>query len=231
MDQVLGTELALLGSVLIGYLLGALPLADQVSRRSGVDIFSAGTGLAGATNVRKSVGRTPALLVVVGDLGKGALAVTIGTFFGVEGPWLLFPAFAAVLGHWKSVFTRFRGGDGLITFGGAVVALSPLFALISLAVAMLVSLGGQRLAYSSLLSVVFGYATFVALSLAYDGDSAIAVGVGGLAGLVLAYALWGHRRRRDSSDWGDGEELWDAAEDEWDDIGDAGAATERSGIQ
>ena len=209
----------LLMAVVAGYVLGALPLAEQISRRNGVDIFSAGTGLAGASNVLKSVGKLPALIVLIGDLGKGGLAVIIGDLLGLEGPWLVIPVFAAVVGHWKSVFLGFRGGDGLATLGGATVALFPITGVISVAVAGLVAFGGQRMPYSSLLSVVFGYATLVALSLTNDGDTVLALGVGGIAGLVLAYALLGHRRRRS------------AAASEWDDDDEPEGFTERSGYR
>ena len=189
----------LIVSIVTSYILGAVPLAENISRRNGVDIFSAGTGLAGASNVLKSVGKLPALIVFIGDLGKGALAVIVGDLLGLDGSWLVIPVFAAVVGHWKSVFLRFRGGDGLATLAGATLALFPIYGLISIIVASLVALGGQKMPYSSLLGVVFGYGTLVSLILAYDGNATLGLGIGGVAGLVLAYALLGHRRRRNAS--------------------------------
>ena len=202
--------LATLVAVVIGYLLGSLPIAALLSRRAGVDIFEVGTGLPGASNVMRNVGRAPAVLVLLGDLAKGALAVVIAKYLGVEAPLLVLPAGAAVLGHWRSIFYRFRGGDGLATLGGAIVALFPIFGIIAVAVAMVVSLGGQKLPYSSLLGIVFGYATLALLNVAYDGRSVdmmgivdegnmvVALGIGGIAALVLAHAINGHRRRRGS---------------------------------
>ena len=197
-------------AVVIGYLLGSFPIAALLSRRVGVDIFEVGTGLPGASNVMRNVGRAPAVLVLLGDLAKGALAVVVAKYLGVEAPLLVLPAGAAVLGHWRSIFSRFRGGDGLATLGGAIVALFPIFGIIAVAVAMVVSLGGQKLPYSSLLGIVFGYATLALLNVAYDGRSVdmmgvvdegnmvVALGIGGIAALVLAHALNGHRRRRGS---------------------------------
>ncbi len=207
--------LATLMAIVIGYLLGSLPIAALLSRRAGVDIFEVGTGLPGASNVMRNVGRVPAVLVLLGDMAKGALAVIVAKYLGVEAPeveapLLVLPAGAAVLGHWRSIFTRFRGGDGLSTLGGAIVALFPVFGVISIAVAMVVSLGGQRLPYTSLLGIVFGYATLVVLNVARDGqsvvvmgvvdegDPATALGLGGVSALVLAHAINGHRRRRGS---------------------------------
>ena len=202
--------LATLMAVVIGYLLGSFPIAALLSRRAGVDIFEVGTGLPGASNVMRNVGRVTAVLVLLGDMAKGALAVIVAKYLGVETPLLVLPAGAAVLGHWRSIFTRFRGGDGLSTLGGAIVALFPVFGVISVVVAMAVSLGGQRLPYTSLMGIVFGYATLVVLNLARDGqsvvvmgvvdegDPATALGLGGVSALVLAHAINGHRRRRGS---------------------------------
>jgi len=212
---------ALVSSIIIGYLLGALPLADRISRRYGVDIFSAGTGLAGATNVRRSVGRIPGLVVLVGDIGKGMLAVVAATILGIEGTALMLPVVAAVLGHWKSVFSGFRGGDGLATLGGAALALFPTIGLISVSVGMLFQLGAQKMPFSSLMGIVFGYATLVALSVAYERDTLLVLGTGGVASLVLAHALLGHRQRRHNLDWDD-------ADEEWEDAGDAEGVTGRT---
>lgn len=187
---------ALLASVVAGYLVGALPLADQVCRRHSVDIFSEGTGLAGASNVLKTLGRVPAILVVLGDLAKGALAVMIGHLLGVEAPWLLLPALAAIVGHWNSVFTGFRGGDGLATLGGVIIALFPPYGVLAVAIALLVSFAGQKVHLTSLLNILVSYVALAVLSTVYDGDLALTAGTGGLAALVLAHAIAGHLRRR-----------------------------------
>jgi glycerol-3-phosphate acyltransferase PlsY len=199
-------------SVLVAYILGALPLAVQISRRLGVDIFSVGTRLTGAANVLRNVGKAPGLFVLLGDMGKGALAVIVAGFIGVEGPWLLFPLGAVIAGQWKSVFTGFRGGDGLGTLGGGTIALFPIVGTISVAVGMVVTLGGQKMPYTSLLGIVMGYTTLVILSMAYGYDTVLALGNGGVAGLVLAYALIGHRRRRNAAAWDEIEEANGAPE-------------------
>ncbi len=187
-------------ATILGYLLGALPIADRISRRSGVDIFSTGTRLAGASNVRKNVGKIPAALVMAGDMSKGALTVVASKQLGVEGSWVLVPAFGAIVGQWHSVFTGFRGGDGLSTLGGVIMALYPMFGLISIAIASVVSLGAQKMPYSSLLNIVFGYVALLILTTRY-GESDVVLGIGGLAALVLARAmLRGQRRRHEDDD-------------------------------
>ena len=183
------------------YLLGALPLADQLSRRHGVDIFSVGSGLAGASNVQSSIGRWPAAIVLIGDLGKGALAILFAGLLGIEGPWIVVPAAAAILGHWYSVFSGFRGGDGLVTLGGVTIALFSVYGAVAIIVTLLVMTGGQKISYSSLAAAVFGYATLVMATVAYEVEVVPVVGVGGLTAIVLAHASLGHVRRRRDKGW------------------------------
>lgn len=194
---------ALALSVVIAYVLGAVPLADRLSRRRGIDIYSVGTRRPGAANVRRSVGPRSAALVLLGDLAKGALAVTIAISMGVQAPWILVPAAVAIFGHWSSVFSGFRGGDGLATLGGVTIALFPLNGLACVTVAAVVSLGGQKMPYTSLLGLVFGYIALIILSLAFFGDTALTLGAGGLAAMVLAKAMRGHMVRRRVDDWAD----------------------------
>ncbi len=212
-DPSYTTVPALLLATVIGYLLGALPIADRVSRRRGVDIFSTGTGLAGATNVRRQVGKLPSAIVVLGDFAKGALAVMAADLLGVEksSVWILLPAAAAITGHWKSVFTGFRGGDALVTLGGVIIALFPLQGFMSVAVAVAIALVAQRLPFSSLLNIVFGYLTLAIINYNYLvplGHPELTLGVGGLCAMVLAYAIRGHVERRRVNDW---EESGDAS--------------------
>lgn len=220
MNEVLDVLPVVLIATAGGYLLGSIPLAYLISRRhSGVDIFDIGTGLPGASNVLRNVGVVPAVMVFIGDLSKGALAVLLTReILGVESPWILLPVAAAVAGHWKSMFTGLRGGDGLVTLGGAIIALFPVYGLISVAVASVVALGGQKMPYSSLVNVVVGYGVLAGLAF-YDpfrlhSDSAapLAFGIGGLCGLVLAHAALGHRRRRHAEDWGETDDPPSAAE-------------------
>ena len=206
---------AILASIVFAYVLGAIPMAVLVSRQQGVDIFSVGTGLPGASNVMRSVGRVPGAVVLAWDFVKGAAVVLAAWWIGADGNQVLFAVSAVLVGHWFSVFTGFRGGDGLATLGGPIALLFGAAGVITLVVATLVALGGQRMPYSSLLSLVFGYATLVGLNLTQEGDKALTAGIGGLAGLVLARAILGHLKRRQAS--------------EWEGLGESDGATDQSG--
>lgn len=130
-------EIALV--ILVGYLLGAISFAVIVSRRQGVDIFKQGSGNPGATNVKRVLGQKWGNLVFVLDALKGLLAA--------GWPLLLFDDFAlrfaviglisAILGHSFSVFLKFRGGKGVATTMGGLLAIMPLSLLIGLLVWLL----------------------------------------------------------------------------------------------
>ena len=182
---------------LVSYILGALPFAHRLSRRKGIDIFATGTGLAGASNVLKTVGKGSAVLVLVFDLAKGALAIIVSGMMGIEGTVILIPASFAVLGHWNSVFTSFKGGDGMAIGGGVAIALFGYFAIIALVIAALVSIFAQRLPFSSLTSIVAAY-IFLILSTsiwAKDELGILAISFGAVAGLIFVHAVLGHSKR------------------------------------
>ena len=188
--------LTLILACLVSYIFGALPFAHRISRRKGIDIFSIGTGLAGASNVLKNVGRWSALIVLVFDITKGSLAVIVSSMMGVEGPLILLPACAAIFGHWNSIFTRFRGGDGMAIAGGIAIGLFGGIGFFALFVAGIASLLAQKLWVTSLTSIIFGHLAILFLTHLLDKDQDIAVGFTAVVLLILAHAMRGHARRR-----------------------------------
>ena len=128
--------------VIIGYLLGSIPFGLLIARRSArVDVRKYGSGKTGMTNVLRVAGKKAAAVVVSLDLVKGALAVVfagllVGRSYLVVGDISLglltaqcVAALAAMAGHNWSVFLGFRGGRGVATFFGGLIALSPMVAL------------------------------------------------------------------------------------------------------
>jgi glycerol-3-phosphate acyltransferase PlsY len=185
---------------LVSYIFGALPIAKTLSTRKGIDIFSTGTGLAGASNVFKNVGRGSALLVLVFDVAKGSLAVIVSAMMGVEGVLLFIPAMIAVFGHWNSVFTRFKGGDGMAIGAGIAIGVFGLFAVVAFIVAALVGLVAQKLPFSSLFSMVAGYGTLYSLTASSNEQREMAIGFGLVTITILIHAVLGHRRRNRAAD-------------------------------
>ncbi len=227
MNTDFGLMAAIIVSTLIAYLLGALPIAAWISRRRGVDIFKVGTGLPGASNVRRQVGNVPGGQVLIGDMAKGAIAIVAARLMDVPGLWLALPCFALVLGHWRSIFTGFRGGDGLAPLGGAILVMFPPFnGFLAVAIGSLVMLGGQRLPYTSLFGLVVGIGALFLIAARYSPHQIpLAFGVAVIALLVLLHASVGHKRRNaDADDWEDAD---DPNADAWNDADDPDALSER----
>lgn len=148
-----------LAAAAVGYVLGGIPFGLLVGRLSGVgDPRQYGSGKTGFTNSLRTMGIRWALLVVAGDVGKGAAAVLIGRFIFDEPAAGALAGAAAVLGHIYPALAGFRGGRGVATAFGAFLAVSPIVALIVL-VASLGVLAAFR--YASLMSVTGVFAGFL----------------------------------------------------------------------
>jgi len=141
--------------ILISYAIGSLPFAVIVSRALGLpDPRSYGSGNPGATNVLRTGRKLAALLTLLGDGGKGWLAVFLAARYaadyGVSGTGLAACAVAVTLGHAFPVFLRFRGGKGVATAGGAILAIDVWLGLAALGTWVLVALVSR---YASLASI------------------------------------------------------------------------------
>jgi glycerol-3-phosphate acyltransferase PlsY len=107
-----------------GYLAGSIPFAVIVSRILALpDPRTYGSKNIGATNVLRSGHRIAALATLVGDAGKGWLAVLVARILGATDELLAIVGFCAFLGHVFPVWLRFRGGKGVATAAGVLIAL------------------------------------------------------------------------------------------------------------
>jgi acyl phosphate:glycerol-3-phosphate acyltransferase len=166
--------------LLIGYLLGSIPFGRIVSYyHTKKDITTYGSGKTGATNVLRTAGGKAAAMVVVGDVSKGILAVVfaflifgndmlvVGNFGAGTLIAQILAALAAVAGHNWSIFMKFKGGRGVATFFGGMVALCPPAALIGGEV-FFVSAGITRYAsFGSILGVISVYLILIPLTIFY----------------------------------------------------------------
>jgi glycerol-3-phosphate acyltransferase PlsY len=131
--------------VFLAYLIGALPFGLLIGRLAGgVDLREHGSGRTGATNALRTVGIVGAVLTFLLDLGKGVVAVLLVGWLYDAGPpgsppWVAAAAgIAAVAGHIRSVFIGFRGGRGVATFTGAMLATAPWAVAILVPVVLLI---------------------------------------------------------------------------------------------
>jgi len=165
---------------LIGYLLGSIPFGLIVARQKAkIDIRQYGSGKIGGTNVLRTLGRKAFLMVASLDILKGALAVVfagliIGQEFmvvGNSGLGLLFAqviaALAAVVGHIWPIFVKFKGGRGVATFIGGLIALCPPAGLFG-GEALIIGAGLSGFAsLGSIIGVVGAYAILLPLTIVY----------------------------------------------------------------
>jgi glycerol-3-phosphate acyltransferase PlsY len=116
------TPLAAIVVIIGGYLLGSIPFGVIVTRLGGAgDVRSIGSGNIGATNVLRTGRKDLALLTLLGDGGKGAVAVLIARMLFGEDAAALAGA-AAFIGHIFPVWLKFKGGKGVATFFGVMLA-------------------------------------------------------------------------------------------------------------
>ena len=135
-----------------GYIAGSIPFAVVVSRVMALpDPRTYGSGNIGATNVLRSGHRVAALLTLAGDAGKGWAAVLAARMLGASDEMLALVAIAAFLGHVFPVWLRFRGGKGVATAAGVLVALDWRLGLAVIVAWLTIALVSR---YSSLAAIV-----------------------------------------------------------------------------
>jgi len=166
----------------VGYLLGSIPFGLIITKyKAHIDIRDYGSGKTGTTNVLRTVGKRASLLVAVLDVLKGSLAVVfagfiVGTGYISIGEYgglgLAFAqalaAFAAVIGHIWPIFIKFKGGRGVATFIGGLVALCPVAGLFG-GEALIITAGMTGfVSLGSIMGVVGAYAILIPLTMMYD---------------------------------------------------------------
>lgn len=149
----LANDWLLTAALVIGaYLIGSIPFAVVVSKLFGLaDPRSYGSGNPGATNVLRTGNKVAALLTLVGDAAKGWFAVWLASGLVQEPATLACVTLAVFLGHLYPLFLGFKGGKGVATAFGILIAVQPLMALIT-AIAWLGTAVIFR--YSSLAAIV-----------------------------------------------------------------------------
>ncbi len=111
--------------IIVSYLLGSIPMGLLLTRLAGKgDLRRVGSGNIGATNVMRVGGLRMAGLVWILDMAKAAAAVFIGKYIAGDafGAWC---GFVAIVGHCYPVWLRFRGGKGISSLFGTLLAVSP----------------------------------------------------------------------------------------------------------
>lgn len=181
---MLGVLLAAI-TIVVAYFLGTIPSGYLVAKVRGVNIQQVGSGNIGATNVLRALGVVPAVIVVILDPLKGALATLLPGIVGL-GPWVTALAgLAAVLGNDFNVLLRMKGGKGIATSIGVFMVIDPLTTLMCLVLGVFTILLSRYVSLGSLVGMA-ALPLFVIVQGEYIGPRLL------LAAALLGLAVYRH---------------------------------------
>src|ERR1700733_13828708 len=188
--------MTLLLIAILCYLIGSIPNGYLVARSQGVDIRQLGSRNIGATNVLRVMGKKWGYLVFLCDTLKGFLAVKLGLFLAAQA--LLSPvlggviaAVTCILGHNYTIWLGFKGGKGIATSAGVIMALFPITVVCCLAIVWIVVFYAGK--YVSLASIAAAVALPIAVFLMVAKTGQEFWTLFGFSGLVCALAVWRHQ--------------------------------------
>jgi len=178
--------------ILLSYLIGSVSFAVVVSRAMGLqDPRQFGSKNPGATNVLRSGNKTAAALTLLGDAAKGTLAVWLARLVAdaqaLPAAVVAITAVAVFLGHVFPVFLRFKGGKGVATALGVLLALSPWLGLATAATWLIVAYATRYSSLAAIMSAVFApvYHLFGA-GVAWERNATTTLALVAIAALVIA---------------------------------------------
>ena len=175
----------------VAFLLGSIPTGYLVARAKGVDIRQHGSGNIGATNVFRTLGKPLGILVFFLDALKGFAAVWLAVRFGGPSAWPpILAAVAAIAGHNYTPWLGFKGGKGIATSAGVLIALMP-WAVLAIAVVWFGVFFATR--YVSLASICASAALPVAVGALWFYGCGGSGPLLGFSVLIAALAIWRHR--------------------------------------
>ncbi|ATW24111.1 glycerol-3-phosphate 1-O-acyltransferase PlsY [Candidatus Formimonas warabiya] len=170
--------------LLAAYFLGGIPWAYLIAKWTrGIDIRQYGSGNVGFTNALRTIGKGPAVLVLIGDIGKGILAVLLAKYFGNPTIATL-SGLMVVVGHNYPLVLGFRGGKGAAAGFGALLALLPFEALLAVLVWGITVFFTR---YVSLGTILGAFTVPIATLILQEDINYIAFGVLGAAFVILKH--------------------------------------------
>ncbi|MBI4297598.1 MAG: glycerol-3-phosphate 1-O-acyltransferase PlsY [Chloroflexi bacterium] len=180
--------MATVGVIVLGYFLGSVSFGAVLGRLKGVDVRRYGSGRTGVTNVLRTLGGKVAAAVFIGDLAKGVGAVLLARYLVGSDVAQVGAGLAALAGHNWPVFLGFRGGRGVTTGLGGLLALSWPVALMGLGVWLAIIALTRYVSLGSVLGSVVVGAGLVGWSLAgWAPIPYIAYGLGAAALIVFQH--------------------------------------------
>jgi glycerol-3-phosphate acyltransferase PlsY len=180
-----------LAAILVAYLIGSISFAVFVSSRMGLaDPHTYGSGNPGATNVLRTGNRKAAALTLLGDVLKGMVAVLLARWLapqaGLAPMTVMLVGLAAFVGHIFPVYHRFRGGKGVATAAGVLVALNPIHGVATMVTWAIIAFFFRYSSLAALVSAVFAPFYWILL---FGANRAALVIIA-----ISALLIWRHRK-------------------------------------
>ncbi len=148
---------------LLGFFLGSIPFGLLLGKMKGIDVRKHGSGNIGTTNVFRVLGKGPGIVCLVLDFLKGYLPVLLAQHFTADiledqrtlaQSIVVITAFAAIMGHNYCPWLGFKGGKGIATSGGAIVALMPVGALLLIIVWAIFTFSSKYVSVGSIAAAI-----------------------------------------------------------------------------
>jgi glycerol-3-phosphate acyltransferase PlsY len=178
---------------IVAYLIGSVSFAVLSARFFNLDDpRTYGSGNPGATNVLRSGNTKAALFTLLGDTLKGVAAVLLASGLGLDALTIGLVGLFAFFGHIFPIFLKFKGGKGVATAGGVVLALEPLAGAVTLGTWILAALLTR---YSSLASVIAAIIAPVWILILSGGTGLVHAAVVAVMSVTLLIKHWGNIRR------------------------------------
>ena len=186
-------------AVAIGYVIGLFQTGYLYGKRHGIDIREHGSGNSGTTNTLRTLGWKAGAVTFIGDVAKAIVAVVIVHFLFREMDGLkvieLYAGFGAVLGHNFPFYLKFKGGKGIASTSGMILAVCPQAAPLCLILFIAIVLATRYVSLGSIIMVI----AFVVQTITYNHLGWLGVESGYmlefdiLAACFTALAIWQHR--------------------------------------
>lgn len=173
-----------IGVFVLAYLMGSIPTAFWYAKYfHGIDIRQHGSGNVGATNSLRVLGKKAGIIVLIFDLLKGLIPVLLSRYLGFSEEETFLVGIVSILGHIWSVFANFKGGKGIATSLGVILAVSPAGAGVSVLVFVAVVYFTKYVSLGSLLAGL----TFVLYYLLFNSSQTLMSLIAFLLFVLLVY--------------------------------------------
>ena len=159
--------------IVVAYFVGNISPAIILGKIYGVDVRSEGSGNAGTTNVLRTVGKKAGVITLIVDILKGFLVSLAATMLTDAFYFPMLTGICVVIGHMWPIVFKFRGGKGVATTFGFLLAAQPVFALVLLGVVALGLLISKRMSVGT----IFGVIAAIPIGYFFDHENVIWISI------------------------------------------------------